>query len=167
MSDRVSISFSEIHPQDDLSIAAIIRQVLTEFGANRPGFAWADPELDHLSQAYSAANAVYLVARAGDRVVGGGGIAPFPCEFEGICELQKMYLLPDFRGQGIGKSLMAKLMAAAQGHGYRGCYIETFDAMQAAIELYRRSGFHFLGHPLGNSGHTSCNRFLLRWLNEL
>ncbi|MEX2321092.1 MAG: hypothetical protein WD668_07040, partial [Saccharospirillum sp.] len=42
-----------IQPADNAAMAIVIRQGLKEFGANRPGFAWQDPELDDLSRAYS------------------------------------------------------------------------------------------------------------------
>lgn len=162
----MTFEIREIQPPDDRPIAAIVRQVLTEFGANRPGFAWADPELDHLSQVYQPDRAIYYVITVDGQVVGGGGIAPFPCEYEQMCELQKMYLLPAYRGQGLGKRLMQQLLTDAVAYGYRGCYLETFDAMRAAISLYQRSGFEALKKPLGNSGHNSCNRFLVQWLNS-
>lgn len=151
----------EIQPPDNFRIAQIIRQVLTEYGANRPGFAWADPELDALSNAYQAAGAVYYVVTVAGEVIGGAGIAPFPCEYPHICELQKMYLLPTFRGQGIGKALLEKILRSAQDRQYRGCYLETLDTMQEAISLYEQMGFQRLPQPLGNSGHNSCNRFYL------
>ena len=154
----------KIQPADNPQIAAIIRQVLTEFGANRPGFAWADPELDALSQAYQSHNAAYYVITADHTVIGGGGIAPFPCEHEGLCELQKMYLLPAFRGKGLGQTLIQKLLNTASVLGYRGCYLETLDAMQSALQLYQKFGFKPLEAPLGDSGHDRCNCFLLRWL---
>lgn len=162
----MTFEIREIQPPDDPQMAAIVRQVLTEYGANRPGFAWADPELDHLSQAYRADNAVYYVITSDGRVVGGGGIAPFACEYEQVCELQKMYLLPDYRGQGLGKQLIQKLLDVASAYGYRGCYLETFDAMREAIGLYKRSGFQPLAKPLGNSGHNCCNRYLMRWFES-
>jgi len=160
----MTFEIRNIQPADNPYIAAIIRQVLTEFGANRPGFAWADPELDQLTQAYRGDAAAYYVVTADQTVIGGGGVAPFPCEYEGLCELQKMYLLPDFRGKGLGQTLMQKLLNTALALGYRGCYLETFDAMQSALQLYQKFGFEPLDAPLGNSGHNSCNRFLLRWL---
>lgn len=162
----MAFEIREIRPADDPHMAAIIRQVLTEFGANRPGFAWADPELDRLSQAYQAENAVYYVLTTDQMVIGGGGIAPFACEYAGMCELQKMYLRPDFRGQRLGQTLMQKLLNTAAAMGYRGCYLETFDAMQSAIQLYQKFGFKPVDQPLGNSGHHSCNRFLVRWLRS-
>ena len=158
----MSFVIREIQPEDNPQIAAIIRQVLTEFGANRPGFAWADPELDQLSQAYQDSEGSYYVVTAADQIIGGGGIAPFPCDFPDICELQKMYLVPAYRGQGIGQALMEKLLTMAQGQGYQGCYLETFGTMAAAIHLYQKFGFHPVEHPIGNSGHRSCNLFFMR-----
>jgi len=159
----MTFEIREIQPSDDAAIAAIIRQVLTEFGANRPGFAWADPELDQLSQAYAGDRALYYVVTQNSQVIGGAGIAPFPCEYEQLCELQKMYLLPAFRGQGMGPALMQRLLDAAIAYQYRGCYLETFDAMHSAINLYQKSGFEPLTKPLGDSGHNSCNQFFIRW----
>ena len=158
----MTFEIREIQPSDDPVIAAIIRQVLTEFGANRPGFAWADPELDHLSQAYQGDRAVYYVVTNADQVIGGAGIAPFPCENEDLCELQKMYLLPEFRGQGLGRKLIQHVLDSATTLQYRGCYLETFDAMHSAIALYQNLGFELLTTPLGDSGHNSCNLFFVR-----
>ena len=42
-----------IRPADDASVAAIIRAVMPEFGADGPGFAIHDPEVDHMSDAYA------------------------------------------------------------------------------------------------------------------
>lgn len=152
-----------ICPQDDTPLAAIIRQVLTEFGANRPGFAWSDPELDCLSQVYRQDRAIYYVVLQEQTLLGGAGIAPFPCEYPNLCELQKMYLLSPQRGQGIGRTLIDRLLRQAQAMGYRGCYLETLDTMSRAIQLYEKAGFTRLAKPLGDSGHSSCNRFYLRW----
>lgn len=159
----MAFEIRRIQPQDNEPLAAIIRQALTDFGANRPGFAWADPELDRLSEAYQDPGAIYYAVLQQQRVVGGAGIAPFACEYADLCELQKMYLVQDQRGQGIGKALMAKLLHQAQEFGYRGCYLETLHSMHSAIHLYEKSGFCRLEKPLGDSGHTSCNRFYLHW----
>lgn len=162
----MTFEIREIQPEDNQRIAEIIRQVLTEYGANRPGFAWSDPELDTLSEAYQTDGSVYYVVTSNGAIIGGAGIAPFPCEHPDICELQKMYLLPEFRGKGLGKALMAQALKAAQHYQYRGCYLETFDAMREAVALYKTFGFQSLKHPLGDSGHTSCNQFYLLFFNE-
>ncbi|MEL6384821.1 MAG: GNAT family N-acetyltransferase [Cyanobacteria bacterium J06626_18] len=163
----MTFEIREIQPQDNAQLAAIIRQILTEFGANRPGFAWSDPELDTLSAAYASKEAIYYVVTVSSTIVGGAGIAPFPCQTPNLCELQKMYLVPESRGMGIGQALMDKLLQTAETLGYQGCYLETFHTMSGAIRLYEKSGFEPLPKPLGNSGHTSCNQFYLRWFDSI
>ncbi|MEM9513151.1 MAG: GNAT family N-acetyltransferase [Cyanobacteria bacterium P01_E01_bin.48] len=161
----MSFEIRDIRLQDNPRMASIIRQVLTEFGANRPGFAWTDPEIDMLYQTYEPANSTYQVVTIDDNVVGGAGIAPFPCEHPQICELQKMYLLPECRGQGIGSALLKDLLETARDRHYRGCYLETFGAMKGAIRLYEKLGFSRLPEQLGNSGHSSCDVPYLRWFD--
>jgi putative acetyltransferase len=149
---------------DDPALASIIRSVLSEFGANRPGFAWSDPSLDAMAGCYSRPGCRYLVAESGGRLLGGAGFGPLDDGPEGVCELQKMYLLADARGQGIGRALLERLMGAAAVQGYRQMYIETLAGMDAALRLYQRVGFQALPGPLGDTGHHGCNRWLLREL---
>ena len=47
--------------EDNKKIEEIIKECLIEFGANREGFAWADPELGYLSEAYKDPNSEYWV----------------------------------------------------------------------------------------------------------
>ncbi len=66
-----------------------------EFGADGPGFALHDPEVDHMATAYSAPGAAYfVVVDEGGRVVGGAGVAALEGGEAGVCELRKMYFLP-------------------------------------------------------------------------
>lgn len=39
---------SAIESSDNVEMAKIVRAGLTEYGANRPGFAWQDPQLNSL-----------------------------------------------------------------------------------------------------------------------
>ena len=150
-----------ILPSDNLIIGKIIREVLTEFGANREGFAWEDPELDHMSAAYSGQGQVYYVIEIDGKVVGGGGISPFNCNLAACCELQKMYILPEARGLGLGDKLMDKLLLEANEMAYQFCYLETLKSMSKAVLLYQQKGFDLLESPLGNSGHSACDEWYL------
>lgn len=150
-----------IKEKDDPQVAALVRSVLTEFGANRPGFAWQDPELDYMTRAYASPGCFYWVVAEGDTILGGGGIAPFTCEQDGICELQKMYLQSAQRSKGLGKQLMAQLLAEARAYGYKKCYLETLSSMTSAKALYVASGFEALAAPLGDSGHNACDEWYL------
>jgi putative acetyltransferase len=153
-----------IRPEDDAAIAAIIRRVMPEFGADGPGFALHDPEVDHMSRAYGTPGAAYFVIELGGVVLGGGGIAPLEGGPEGVCELRKMYFLPELRGQGVGARLLENCLATAQALGFTRCYLETLTGMDAAQRLYEKLGFTKLPGPWGATGHTSCDRWYAKEL---
>ncbi|SHH19067.1 GNAT family N-acetyltransferase [Ferrimonas marina] len=155
----MSFELRPIEPRDNARIAEIIRAALTEFGANQPGFAWADPELDSLCQVYSGEGSRYLVVEKRGEILGGAGLAPYQCHLKGVCELQKMYLSPGARGLGAGRSLVARLIQYARRAGYNYCYLETYGPMTQAQQLYESLGFRELDAPWGSSGHTGCDRW--------
>src|SRR5664279_1675906 len=98
------LTFRPMHPDDDSAVAGLIRSVMPEFGADGPGFAIHDPEVEHMCAAYSVTGAAYFVVEdPGGRVVGGAGIAALAGGEAGVCELRKMYFLPAARGQGMGE----------------------------------------------------------------
>jgi putative acetyltransferase len=149
-----------IEPRDDAAVAAIIRMVMPEFGASGPGFAIHDPEVNGMSAAYARPGCAYWVVEDGaGRVVGGGGIAPLDGGGPGVCELKKMYFLPEARGHGMGERLLRQGLAFARAAGYRTCYLETLEGMAQAQKLYGRLGFQRLCAPMGATGHFGCDRW--------
>jgi putative acetyltransferase len=147
---------------DDAAMAAVIRTVMPEFGADGPGFAIHDAEVDTLSSAYAAPRSAYFVVERDGRVIGGGGVAPLESAAPEVCELRKMYFLPEARGIGAGSAMMQRCLDAARAQGFRRCYLETLTGMDAAQTLYRRSGFTPLCAPMGGTGHHGCDRYFIR-----
>ncbi len=47
---------------------------------------------------------------------------------------------------------------------YKNCYLETMPYMEAAQKLYKKNGFTNLEGPIGNTGHYSCNVWMLKKL---
>lgn len=149
-----------IEPRDDTAVAAIIRQVMPEFGAGGAGFAIHDPEVNGMSAAYARSGRAYWVVEdASGRVLGGGGIAPLDGGDPSVCELRKMYFLPEARGHGAGERLLRQALAFAREAGYATCYLETLAGMEQAQKLYRRLGFQPLPRPMGATGHFGCDRW--------
>ncbi|MCU0758924.1 MAG: GNAT family N-acetyltransferase [Steroidobacteraceae bacterium] len=147
-------------------MAAVVRQVMTEHGAVGPGYSINDPEVDALSAAYSAPrHAFFVVVEPGsdgtERVLGGAGIAPLASGDATTCELRKMYFLPEARGRGLGRQMLARCIESARGFGFDRCYLETLASMGDAARLYEAAGFRRLGAPLGATGHFTCNRWYL------
>lgn len=156
-----------ITPADDAAVAAVIRTVMPEFGADGPGFAIHDPEVGQMSVAYARTGAAYFVIEGDGRVLGGGGIAPLDGGRPDTCELRKMYFLPELRGQGLGAALLSHCLEAAKRMGYRRCYLETLTGMDAAQALYRKAGFLPLCGPEGRTGHDGCDRWFALELVKL
>jgi putative acetyltransferase len=158
-----SFQIRPIEPHDDAAMAAIIREVMPEFGADGPGFAIHDKEVDCMAEAYAREDAAYYVVIIDGEVVGGAGIAPLVDASEKyVCELRKMYFLPKARGIGAGAAMMQCCLEAARRLGFKRCYLETLTGMDSAQTLYRRHGFEPLDQPMGGTGHFSCDRYFIR-----
>ncbi len=154
----------KIELKDNAAVAVVIRNVLVEHNVPKVGTAYADASLDRMYETYNRPRAIYFVIEKEGRIVGGAGIAQLDNGSESICELQKMYFLPELRGLGIGSQMMVKCLDAAKELGYEQCYLETVNFMKAAQKLYVRSGFEYLEGPLGDTGHNACDVWMLKEL---
>lgn len=155
-----TMTLRALQPNDNADMANIIRTVLQEFDADKPGFASQDAEMTDLYASYDSPGYGYWVIETRGRVVGGVGIAPLTPAMDGVCELRKMYLRPEHRGRGWGRAMLRHALEFAAQH-YRWCYLESLDRMPGAIALYRSMGFIGLPAPLVATGHHGCDQWLL------
>jgi putative acetyltransferase len=72
-----------------------------------------------------------------------------------------MFFRPIARGFGLGQKLLTLLLTEARKRGFKKCYLETLDRMEAANALYRRNGFEAIDGAMGNTGHCSCDSYYL------
>lgn len=152
----------EIKPTDNPFIAATIRAVLIEFGVPKVGTAYADTILDTLFEAYNTEKAIYFVVEKEGQILGGAGIKQLANYSGNVCELQKMYFSPEARGIGLGSKMMDICLKKAKDFGFDQCYLETLPYMKNARKLYRKTGFKDLSAPMGDTGHYSCNLWMLK-----
>lgn len=150
-----------IRPGDNPELARLIRKVLSEFDADKEGYASRDPETDCMYESYDAEGYCYYTLRDEQHLLGGGGVAPLVGETLDYCEIQKMYFDKRIRGKGYGSDLLELLLKEARDFGYRYAYIETLSTMDAAQKLYKRMGFKPIEKRLGLTGHGGCNTFYL------
>ncbi|MGY0392094.1 GNAT family N-acetyltransferase [Bizionia sp. KMM 8389] len=159
-----NIVIREITIADNAQMAAVVRSVFIELNAPKTGTAYEDPCLDTLSETYNKTDSVYFVATKNNRVIGGCGIAALEDSETNICELQKMYFLPEGRGIGLGAKMIKKCLNKARELGFESCYLETLPFMVAAQKLYAKVGFEPLDAAMGKTGHFACNVWMLKQL---
>ena len=156
-------SIRKIEAADNSAIEKIIKNTMTEFGASGAGFSINDPEVLSMSLFYEKSGHAYFVISDGQNIFGGAGIAPLTGH-EDVCELRKMYFLPELRGLGVGQRLIETCLSKARELGFSNCYLETLKSMTRAEKLYLKNCFMPIPEPMGNTGHFSCDSFYLKAL---
>jgi GNAT superfamily N-acetyltransferase len=68
-------------------------------------------------------------------------VLALPDSTELDAEIKRMYVRPEFRGQGIAQQLLLHAERFAADVGYRSIYLDTALDMLAAARLYRASGY--------------------------
>ena len=130
------IRAADAHDSDD--VRDVVQRVLAEYGMSVDAQG-VDADLQDLEAAYAARGGIFEVAVDSDgRVAGCCGIYPID---GATCELRKMYLVKETRGQGLGGRLLRRALAFARARGFRRVELETASVLKEAIALYAGAGF--------------------------
>ena len=156
-----SVFFRQVERGDNEALAGMIREVFREHGAPREGTVYSDPTTDDLYGLFRRSGSVLWVATVNGVRAGCCGIYPTDGLPESCAELVKYYLAPEERGHGIGRELMEKCIGTARDIGYRQLYLESLPHFSKAVGIYEKLGFRKLAEPLGSSGHTTCNIWMI------
>jgi putative acetyltransferase len=161
----MQITYRTIQSKDDEALSRIIKDALIEYNSATPGTVFTDDGTNRLSTTFTLARSRYFVAVENGILLGGAGINLLPGEPESVCELQRMFLHPSARGKGIGKQLMQLCLEFAKEKDFEICYLETFPALKEAIHLYEKTGFEYIDHSMGNTGHFACTTRMIYQLS--
>lgn len=126
------------------------RLLLTDYyefarGSTGTGFRMGklEREIAELPHSYAPALGQLLIARVGDEAAGCVAYRPLPeITHEPAAEVKRLWVRPAFRGSGLAKDLMLRLIAEARTAGVSALYLDTeIDRMAGALALYRSLGF--------------------------
>ena len=95
-------------------------------------------EVAHLPGAYAPPDGRLGLATVDDAPAGCVALRRFDGQ---RAEAKRLYVRPEFRGRGIGRSLMEWVIAEARRAGYREIVGDTLPVMAMALEMYDRLGF--------------------------
>jgi GNAT superfamily N-acetyltransferase len=106
-------------------------------------------------EAFRLAGGYFVLAQCDARPVGCGAFRPHD---PGTVEIKRMFVLPEFRGRGVARSILAALEAEARRRGYRRGVLETGVRQPEAIALYRACGYAEIGAfgPYVGSDRSVC-----------
>lgn len=161
---RESVILKKIKPEDNPSVASLIREVFHEFNAPRTGTAYNDPTTDKLYEKFQTPNSILWLAEVNGELAGCCGIYPTQDLPVGYAELVRFFVSATYRGTGVGKDLMSRCMESAATYGYKNLYLETIPEFDRAVGIYEKQGFVHLNQPLGDTGHNSCNIWMMKTL---
>ena len=120
----------------------IIRQLFREYEAEldeKICFQSFEKELENPLKKYGPTAGDLLLAYWNGEV--SGCIALTKMDEEGVCEMKRLYVKPQFRKNKIGKLLVEKIIDLARKKNYSTMRLDTLSKLQPAIALYEKFGF--------------------------
>lgn len=148
------IQIREVHAEEIQAAREVMFAVCEEIWGDTPEETLSfDPmlEYDGLPDSYQDKGGIFLVITDGDLVVGSGAIRRYDGK---TAEIKRVWLLKPYRGQGLGKALMQRLIDFAQQAGYERIWLQVGspELQPEAIGLYEKFGFH----PIPVYHGTNC-----------
>jgi GNAT superfamily N-acetyltransferase len=133
----VAVQLDVVDPRSPIAVAAL-GLYFAELDARFPGGFDPGDALSAEATAMSPPGGAFVVAADGRRPAACGGlVANSPT----TAEIKRMWVSPDWRGEGLGRRMLARLEGAAVELGYHRIVLDTNAELTEAVALYDRAGY--------------------------
>jgi ribosomal protein S18 acetylase RimI-like enzyme len=106
-----------------------------------------DHELENLEEKYGMPDGRLYIACLGHQAAGCIDLRRLN---DTESEMKRLYIKPSYRGAGLGKILIDRVIGDAREIGYRAMLLDTLPVLKAAMKLYENAGFYRIP-PYNNS----------------
>ena len=111
-------------------------------------------ELATLPGAFAPPHGCILLAKLSGNYVGCVALRPLEKK---ICEMKRLFVIPENRGRAIGRALTCSIIDRAREIGYEKMRLDTLESMKAAKRLYQTLNFRtiqaYCYNPLNNPSY--------------
>lgn len=98
-----------------------------------------DEEISHLEQKYGAPGGRLYLAYGDGKLAGCIGLRKID---QKNCEMKRLYVRPQFRGNRMGNQLIGMIIKDAKEIGYSHMLLDTLPFLKSAVYLYKKYGFY-------------------------
>ncbi|RPJ50181.1 MAG: GNAT family N-acetyltransferase [Chloroflexi bacterium] len=100
---------------------------------------WPLKDIADFQHSYLENGGTFLVMCEGERIIGTGALKRLE---DGVAEIKRLWLLPEYQGRGLGYQMMLRLLDFARLNGYAKARLETSPKYQPrAFAFYQKMGF--------------------------
>jgi GNAT superfamily N-acetyltransferase len=135
---QAEIVYGKLRDGDRAQTLSLIREYIAWLNIDLC-FQDIDRELAEFPGKYGEPGGAFIVARDGEAVIGCVGLRKMDAE---TCEMKRLFVTGGYKGRGVGKRLVELIIEEAGRMGYARMRLDTLLKMNAAVKLYRNSGFY-------------------------
>jgi ribosomal protein S18 acetylase RimI-like enzyme len=135
----------ELRLAEDPADLEAVRQLFLDYQASLEVdlcFQGFQAEVAQLPGDYAAPGGALLLALVDGAPAGCCALRPLlNTDHLNACEMKRLFVRPAFRGFGLGRQLVDRILVLGQMAGYTTMLLDTLSDMEAARALYQESGF--------------------------
>ena len=101
---------------------------------------YVENDIDKFVSSVSS-NGIFYLIQVNDKIIGTGALRKL---VEGVGEIKRMYITPEYQGKGLGKKMFRLLLCKGKEFSFSTIRLETAAFMIHAQHLYSSMGFYYI-----------------------